>query len=169
MNIMNIIKNRALLKAAGAAVPVIVCIIAVSFFFSSKNELARARARQKEFALLKSEYRTLKSSIDVVESKKSITNVKGILPAVDEIFLSLGLKQRIRAVKPLTTKEAPGAVEEEAEVQVERVNINEAVNLFYKIENAPMGIFIKKAAMKSSFENPASLDITMTIALIRPK
>ncbi len=158
-----------MIKAALAAVPVILCIITVSFFFSSKNELAAARARQKEFAFLESEYRTLKSNIDVIENKKSITNVKGILQAVDEIFLPLGLKQRIRSVKPLTTKEAPGAVEEEAEVQVERVNINEAVNLFYKIENAPMGIFIKKAAMKASFENPANLDITMTIALVRPK
>ncbi len=158
-----------LIKAGCAVVPVIVCIIAVSFFFSSKNELAGARARQKEFALLQSEYQTLKSSMDVIESKKSITNVKGILQAVDEIFLSLGLKQRIRSVKPLATIEAPGVVEEEAEVQVERVNINEAVNLFYRIENAPMSIFIKKTAMKASFENPANLDITMTIALVRPK
>jgi|SRR5208283_92126 len=166
---MSIIKKRALLKAVGAAVPVIVCIISLSVFFSSKNELAGARARQKEFTSLMSEYRTLKSSIDVIENKKSITNVKGILQAVDEIFMPLGLKQRIRSVKPLTTKEAPGAVEEEAEVQVERVNINEAVNLFYKIENAPMGIFIKKAVMKASFENPANLDISMTIAFVRPK
>jgi hypothetical protein len=166
---MSIIRKRALLVAAGAAVPVIVCIAAVSFFFSSKNELAGARARQKEFAALITEYRTLKSSIDVVENKKSITNVKGILPAVDEIFLSLGLKQKIRAVKPLASKEAPGAVEEEAEVQVEKMNINEAVNLFYKIENAPMGLFIKRAAMKTSFEDPANLDVTMTIALVRPK
>ena len=155
--------------AGGAAIPVIVCIIAVSFFLSSRNQLAGAHTRQKEFALLRSEYQTLKSGIDVIENKKSITNVKGILQAVDEVFLSLGLKQKIRSVKPLTMKEAPGAVEEEAEVQVERMNINEAVNLFYKIENAPMSIFIKKAAMKASFENPANLDITMTIALVRPK
>ena len=166
---MSVIKKEALIKAAFAVVPVIVCIIAVSFFFASRNELAGARARQKEFALLKTEYQTLKSGIDVVESKKSITNVKGILPAVDEIFLSLGLKQKIRSVKPLTTKEIQGAVEEEAEVQVEKVNINEAVNLFYKIDNAPMSIIIKKAAMKTSFDNPANLDITMTIAFVRPK
>jgi len=166
---MSIIKKRTLLIAGAAAVPVVLCIIAVSFFLSSQNELAVAHSRQKEFASLKSEYQTLKSGIDVIEDKKSITNVKGILQAVDEIFLSLGLKQRIRSVKPLTTQEAPGLVEEEAEVQVERVNINEAVNLFYKIENAPMSIFIKKAAMKASFENPANLDITMTIALVRPK
>ncbi|MGO9016026.1 MAG: hypothetical protein ACLQF0_13735 [Dissulfurispiraceae bacterium] len=166
---MSKVKKSALLIAGAAAVPVVLCIIAVSFFFSSKNELAVAHARQKEFALLKSEYQTMKSGIDVIENKKSISNVKGILQAVDEIFLSLGLKQRIRSVKPLTTQEAPGLVEEEAEVQVERVNINEAVNLFYKIENAPMSIFIKKAAMKASFENPANLDITITIALVRPK
>ena len=166
---MNMPPKGLLIKAAFAAVPVILCIIAVSVFVSSKNELAGARARQKEFASLKSEYQSLKSGIDVIESKKSLTNVKGILQAVDEIFVSLGLKQRIRSVKPLTTKEAPGVVEEEAEVQVERVNINEAVNLLYKIENAPMSIFIKKAAMKASFENPANLDITMTIALVRPK
>lgn len=166
---MSLLRKRALLTIGGAAVPVVLCIIAVSFFFSSKNELAVAHARQKEFASLKSEYQTLKSGIDVIENKKSITNIKGILQAVDEIFLSLGLKQRIRSVKPLNTREAPGLVEEEAEVQVERVNINEAVNLFYKIENAPMSIFIKKAAVKASFENPANLDITMTIALVRPK
>jgi len=166
---MNIIKKKALLKAAGAVIPVIVCIIAVSVFSSAKKELTGARARQKEFALLKGEYQTLKSGIDVVETKKSITNVKGILQAVDELFLSVGLKRRIRSVKPLTTKEAAGVVEEEAEVQVERVDINEAVNLFYRIDNAPMSLFIKKAAMKPSFENPADLDITMTIALVRPK
>ncbi len=166
---MSIPKKRALLIAGAAAVPVILGIIAVSFYFSSKNGLAIAHARQKEFALLQSEYRTLKSGIDVIENKKSITNVKGILQAVDETFLSLGLKQRIRSVKPLTTQAAPGLVEEEAEVQVERVNINEAVNLFYKIENSPMSIFIKKADMKASFDNPANLDITMTIALVRPK
>lgn len=166
---MRIIKNEVLIKAAITAVPVILFIIAVSFYFSSKNELSAARDRMKEFTSLKSEYQTLKGSMDTIESKKSITNVKGILQAVDETFLSLGLKQRIKSVKPLTTKEAQGAVEEEAELQAEGMNINEAVNLFYKIDNAPMSIFIKKAAMKASFDNPANLDITMTIALVRPK
>jgi len=55
--------------------------------------------------------------------------------------------------------------EESAEIQMEKLNMSELINLFYKIENAPMILAIKKVAIKKSFENPELLDTTMSVSL----
>ncbi|MBI3592861.1 MAG: hypothetical protein HY099_05220 [Nitrospirae bacterium] len=166
---MRITGDKRLLTAVATALSVILCVIALNLSLSSEKELKNLKNRQKELALLKNEYLSLKNRIDVVEGKLALTNVKGVVQAVEEVFLSLKLKQKLKSVKPVAVKEIKGAVEEEAEVQVEKTDMNEMVNIFYRIENAPMSIFIKKTNVRASFENPALLDITMTIALIRPK
>jgi hypothetical protein len=79
------------------------------------------------------------------------------------------LKQKVKSVKPTATREIKDAVEEEAEVLVEKADMNEVINILYKIETAPFALSMRKATIKTSFENPSYLTITMTIALIRQK
>jgi general secretion pathway protein M len=109
----------------------------------------------------------MKGLIDAIEGKGSLTKVEGIIQASDEIFRSLGLRQKVKSVKSIGTKKIKDATEEEVEVQVEKVNMNELVNIFYRIENAPMMLTIKKVTVKTSFENPALLDMAMTLGLIK--
>jgi hypothetical protein len=45
--------------------------------------------------------------------------------------------------------------------------MNEMVNVLYSIENAPMLLVIKKINIKTSFENPELLNITMTLSLVK--
>lgn len=122
-----------------------------------------------ELLLVKDEFLSLKNRMDAIEGKRSLSKVEGIVQAIDQVFLPLGLKQKVRSVKPTGTREIKDAIEEEAEIQVEKVDMNEMVNIFYKIENVPMALSIKKSTIKTSFENPALLHITMTIALIKTK
>lgn len=163
------IGRRLFLIVVGFAVSIVLCILALNASTSSKRDLGNLKVQQKEMHLLKDEFLSLKNRINAVEEKKSLTKVEGVVQAVDEIFLPLGLKRKVKSVKPTGTKELKGAIEEEAEVQVEKVDMNEMVNIFYKIENAPMILSIKKATIKTSFDNPALLNITMTIALVKVK
>jgi len=55
--------------------------------------------------------------------------------------------------------------EESAEIQMEKLNMTELVHLFYKIENAPMILSVKRVVIKKSFENPDLLDLTMAVSL----
>jgi len=161
--------DRRLLIAGGIAVSVILCILLINVSLSSKKDLGNLKAQQKELLSIKDEFLSLKNRIDTVENKKSLTKIEGIVQAADEVFLSLGLKRKVKSVKPTGTKDLKETIEEEAEVQVEKVDMNEMVNIFHKIENSPMILSVKKTTIKTSFENPELLDITMTIALVKPK
>ena len=166
---MRLKADRRLLIAGGIAVSVILCILLINVSLSSKNDLVNLKAQQKELLSIKDEFLSLKNRIDTVENKKSLTKIEGIVQAADEVFLPLGLKRKVKSVKPTGTKDLKETIEEEAEVQVEKVDMNEMVNIFHKIENSPMIFSIKKTTIKTSFENPTLLDITMTIALVKPK
>jgi hypothetical protein len=119
--------------------------------------------------VLANEYAGLKTTVDSVEGKKSLTKVEGIVQAVDEVFKSIGLSQRVKSVKSTGTRERKFASEEEADVSVEKVTMNEMVNILYRIETAPMILSVKKTSIKMSFDNPSLLNVTMTVSLIRPK
>jgi hypothetical protein len=152
--------------AAGAGVFIVFCIFLLHFSLSLKRDLRNLKAQQNELYALKEECVSLKGRIEAVEGKRSLTKVEGIVQAFDEVFRSLGLRQKLKYVKPLGTKKIEGAREEEAEVEIERVNMNEMINILYKIENAPTILSIRKASFRTSFEAPGLLNITMSIALI---
>lgn len=166
---MRLKADRRLLIAGGIAVSVILCILLINVSLSLKRDLRNVKAQQKELLSIKDEFLSLKNRIDTVENKKSLTKIEGIVQAADEVFLPLGLKRKVKSVKPTGTKDLKETIEEEAEVQVEKVDMNEMVNIFHKIENSPMILSVKKTTIKTSFENPTLLDITMTIALVKPK
>jgi hypothetical protein len=105
-----------------------------------------------------------------VEQKTTSARVQGIANAVDSIVSSLGIKGKLKAVKGLGSREIKGPMtEESAEMQLERVSMNELVNIFYRIGEAPVILSVKRATMKKSFENPELLDVTMTISLFTKK
>jgi hypothetical protein len=53
-------------------------------------------------------------------------------------------------------------VEETAEIQIDKVSLNELVNLLYKADIAPVMFVVKKITIWKDFENPALLDVTIT-------
>jgi uncharacterized coiled-coil DUF342 family protein len=136
---------------------------------SAKKELQQLKDQRKEIMMLHDEYVSLKQKIDAVESRKNLTNVQGIIQAVDEVFSSTGLKDKVKTVKATGKRESKDGSEEEADVYIEKVTMNETVNIFYRIENAPMVLTIKKATVKKAFENPELLNISLSLSFLKTK
>jgi general secretion pathway protein M len=166
---MNLKTDRRVLVIAGILLLCLGCIILFEFALSLKRQNNVLRSRQKEILFLSQEYTALKSIVGSVEARKSLTKVEGIVQAVDEIFKSMGLQQKVKSVKSTGVKEKKYSSEEEADVSVEKVTMNEMVNILYRIENAPMILSVRRTSIKTSFENPSLLNITMTVGLIKPK
>jgi hypothetical protein len=134
------------------------------------KEREALRARQKELTVLSVEYRPLKQGLDLVEQRSTAAQVRGIANAVDTLSSSVGLKGKVKSVKVSGTREIQGAMTEEtAEVRMEKVTMNELVNIFYRVQEAPMILSVKRAAIKKTFENPELLDITMTLSIFARK
>lgn len=161
--------GRKILLAAGIGAVLVFCFFLLNLSLAGKRELKSLHERQKELAVLGEEVKRLRERVTRVEGKATVTQVKGILQAVDEVFRPLGLKQKIQSVKQTGSREIKEMVEEEAEIRMEKLDMNEMVNLFYRIENAPLLLSLRKTSVKTSFDAAARLDITLTIALIRPK
>lgn len=157
-----IIRPSVLLAVLGLYILIIPVFILET---ASKKEATRLKTRLNEIRLLDSEYKVLKRRIDTLEERKSLTRVSGIAQALDDILASLGLKGKMKSMKVLGSREIKGATEESAEAQLEKVTMNELVNILYKIEDAPMILSIKKTIIKKSFEKPELLDVTLTLTL----
>lgn len=137
---------------------------------SAKKELDTLKSKRNELSSLTSEFRSLKEQVDVIEQRSTLTQISGIANALDSILSSLGIKGKMKSVKAVGSREIKGSMtEESAEVRLEKVTLNELVNIFYKIGDAPMILSVKRATIKKSFENPELLDVTMTIALFTKK
>ena len=133
---------------------------------AAEKELSEWTAKYDEFYTLTNKYGSLVARVNTIEQKKTLTKTSSITQAMGDISLSLGIKEKMKSVKLTGTKKVMDQISEEsAEIQMEKLNMSEVVNLFYKIENAPMILAVKRVAIKKSFENPELLDVTMSVSL----
>lgn len=147
------------------------CLIAslagvfVSFgvYSSSKTRYERAKSRLAQMTSLRDELQPVRQRVASLESRKGLTKAQGIVDAVGKVIEPLGLKAKVKSIKPVGVKEAS---EERAEVAIEKVSMNEMVNILYAVENAPMLFIIRKTTVSTSFENPELLNVTITLSLV---
>ena len=85
-----------------------------------------------------------------------------------KVFEEIGIKGKNSQIKPMKGEDRPGYVEDAAEVRVEGVTANEAVNLIYRLEKGARPVTIKKALVKTRFDDPSRLDLTLTVSLLKP-
>jgi hypothetical protein len=148
----------------------VLIIVALVVERSAGKELDMLKAKQKELTVLSSEYKLLKENVDAVEQRSTAAQVRGIANAVDTLSSSIGMKGKVKSVKITGAREIQGSMTEEtAEVQMEKVTMNELVNVYYRVQEAPMILSVKRAMIKKTFENPELLNITMTLSIFARK
>jgi len=79
-----------------------------------------------------------------------------------------GIRGKSTQVKPVKGEERQGMVEDAAEIRIEGITANEAINLLYRLEKNARPVVIKKANLKSRYDDPSRLDITLTVAVLKP-
>jgi predicted RND superfamily exporter protein len=166
----DLLKNRRIISFSAVLISfLILAALGIKMLSSQTKELHQLQGQRKEMAVLRDEFLSLQQKIQTVENRKNLTNVQGVLQAVDEVFSSVGLKDKVKTVKNTGKRETKDGIEEEADVSVEKVTMNEMVNIFYRIDHAPMILTIKKVTVKQSFENPELLNITLMLSFLKTK
>jgi|GEM_PF-1645967 hypothetical protein len=145
------------------------CFIGIRIILSEKKDIELLKEQRKEMILLCNEYLKKRQEIESFESKRNITNIKGIMQAIDEVFQSIGLKSRLKSIKSSGSKETKEGIIEEADIIVENLNMNELINLLYRLENSPTLLVLKRTTIKKSFENPDLLNLYATLSFLRQK
>jgi general secretion pathway protein M len=119
----------------------------------------------KELLPLKALYRTAKQSADSVASRMaSVRPDDSPAKIIDEI----GIKGKGVKISPLKGEERNGMVEDAADVRIDGLTANEAINLIYRLEKGNRPVLLKKANLRVRFDDPSRLDLALIIALLKP-
>jgi general secretion pathway protein M len=119
----------------------------------------------KELLPLKALYRTSKQSADALAGRMASVRPDDS-PA--KIIDDIGIKGKGVKISPLKGEERGGIMEDAADVRIDGLTANEAINLIYRLEKGNRPVLLKKANLRVRFDDPSRLDLALTIALLKP-
>jgi len=151
----------------------VIALLVLALLYSLLHErivkLAKKRASREaavtELMLLSHQFRLASA-----DSQRLSNRLAAVTPddSPARLVEETGIKGKSTQVKPVKGEERQGMVEDAAEIRIEGVTANEAVNLLYRLEKNSRPVVIKKANLKSRYDDPSRLDITLTLALLKP-
>ena len=148
----------------------VLLVPAVLLSRSSGQEAELAGRKLGEMQAIEGEYAALRERVDRIEKREKLVQVDGSVQAVESVLAPLGLQTKVTSARSLGVREfRDGLSEERAEIIVEKLTMNEVVNVLYRLEEAPMMLTVKKAEMKKPFESPELLNLTLTVSLFTRK
>jgi general secretion pathway protein M len=119
----------------------------------------------KELLPLKLTYLSARLSSDQLRSRMASLRPDDS-PA--KIIEDTGIKGKSVKIVPLKGEDRPGFIEDAADVRIEGITLNEAINLLYRLEKGSRPLVIKKSNLRVRFDDPTSSDLTLVLALLKP-
>lgn len=119
----------------------------------------------KELMPLKVVYLGAKQSADLLAGRLAAVRPDDSLAKVIE---EIGITGKSVKIAPIKGDEHPNFIEDEADVRIEGLTANEAINLIYRLEKGSRPMVLKKADLRVRFDDPSRLDLAMIVALLKP-
>lgn len=136
------------------------------FLFAVERSYYREREslirRFKEFSSLAGEYSRIKE-VKIMDAV-NIENV-GLLQEINNLVDSIGLRERVKYIKMTGGRELKELIEEGVDMRIDKLTMNEMINLLYRIENQDLSI--KDIKMKKDFENPERIDLEIRVFMYK--
>ncbi len=115
--------KRLIYISSGLILFVVIAVSGMNLLSSEQKELKLLNDHRKEMLILKDEYLSLKKRVDSAESREDLSSAQGIVQAADEVFQSIGLKDKVKTVKSTNRRDMKEGIEEEAEFLIEKVSM----------------------------------------------
>lgn len=129
--------------------------------FELKRQLAQMQELRKDYIQALGEAEEYRKRIFLKEQNISV--------ALEGILDGLHLKEKLSSIKPTIQKDIGKYRIDGAEVRMERLTLNETVNLLYAMEQGPEGFIVRSLKMKKDFSQPEKLNITFEVSILRIK
>ena len=147
----------------------LVLAVLLSAFYRQIGTLQKKRAAREadvvEMLQLKQRYQEAKTASQKLENRMATASPDDS-PA--RLIEEIGIKGKNSQIRPIKGEDRGSYIEDAADVRIDALSANEAINLLYRLEKGPKPVVIKKALLKTRFDDPSRLDLALTIALLKP-
>ncbi|MBI1911426.1 MAG: hypothetical protein HYS21_05440 [Deltaproteobacteria bacterium] len=162
-------RQKAKRLAILAVIPVLILILgytAVYRYTTIRRGAALKAEDVKRFKALEQEYLVKKAAVDSISRKALADPGISTVSLLENIGSRIGVKNKITSINPVGETERLGYTEREFEIKIDGIDLNQLVNLLYQTENNTSLLVVREFSMKSRFENPDLLDISLKLSHI---
>ncbi len=131
---------------------------------SANNKNSTLTLQLEEINSLSGGLIKIKHLVETREKKLNSGRNKGVVTILDEILDSL--KLQAGKLKPSDKKRVNDYTEENAELEINRLDLNEVVNLLHRIESSPSPMKVKSVNIQPVFDNNDLFIINLTVSLL---
>lgn len=133
---------------------------------SYDRERGSLTGRYREFISLADEYRKIKESDLMVTMDQTMTS-EGLLQRINSLVDKMGLKERVKFIRTTGSREIKELTEEGIDMRIDKLTMNEMINLLHWIEN--QGLSIKDIRMKKDFERSERINLEIKFFMYKRK
>ncbi len=164
--------------AVTAAAVVVISGLVFSMFVSpiwEKKVRLENVAQKKGLELVKFRERAIhygELEKSVADLEKRLSGRKqgfSILGTLESVARQAGVQDRIASMKPVKGKQDPGLEETSVEVRLEKLDLARTVEFLKRIEETRDFVIVKRLRMKSRFDDPQLLDVTVLASTLEAK
>lgn len=176
MRLLDIIRDgwqdldgRTRLWIGYALIAVLAAAVGWSALSARVDALEKKRAARetvlKELLPLKVSYLSARAASDQLRGR-----IASLLPddSPAKIIEDTGIKGKSVKIVPLKGEERSGFTEDAADIRIDGLTLNEAVNLLYRLEKGSRPLVFKKYNLRIRIDDPSRCDLNLIMALLRP-
>lgn len=151
----------------------IICLLVLALCYSLLQErITKLKKRRTAREVVVKELMLLSHQFKLASSEAQRMNNRLAAVRADDsparLVEETGIKGKNIQVKPVKGEQRQGMAEDAAEIRIEGITVNEAINLLFRLEKGQRPVIIKKANLKSRYDDPSRLDATLTLAVLKP-
>lgn len=161
--------NRSRLRAGYALIVLLAAAVGWSALNARVQALEKKRSAReavlKELLPLKVAYQSARQSSEQLRGR-----IASLRPddSPAKIIEDTGIKGKSIKIVPLKGDERSGFIEDAADIRIDGVTLNEAINLLYRLEKGSRPLVIKKCNLRVRFDDPSRCDLALVLALLKP-
>lgn len=162
-------RERLVLTIGGAAATLLLVVFAVILpYRESIADLERkSRHRQEQIG----EAQQLVKAIRAMQNEANLTarrlksdKTAPLVPTLEELVGRFASRSNLIAIRPQSGQAPAGLRRETVELQLEKLRLEQLVRLLYAIDTAPVLLQSDSVKIRSRFEDPALLDVTLIVS-----
>ena len=134
-----------------------------------ERQATAARSELANFQTSLAEYRSLESKLGQVGMESPAGGALNLIAAVENATQQIGARSQLLYVRPQPDKVRDDLIEEGVEIKLERLQLNQLVELLYQLESVQKGLKVSQLRVRTRFDNEAQLDVIMVLSRFREK
>jgi general secretion pathway protein M len=132
-----------------------------------EDRAGREALKYESFLELREEYLAVRSAMDRLQRQLTDRDSDAsLLSRIEGAARRLGLSERITSMKPYNSELDSGMIESSVEIRMEKMELGGLVQFLEAVEKGETGIQTGRLRIKSRFDDPQLLDVTIQVTVL---